>query len=195
MNGPILIDMDETMVDMVQYWLDAYNDRTGNLDFLSYEDIVKYDITNFTNNPDIFLDILHEEGFFVDMEPMPGAVKFFQKLLNDGYDVVIVTQVPRKSKFAIQEKRGWIKRYFPEYDLSGMVFAHRKELVSGSILFDDNPNHLVKWKKKNPNGLTATIDCPYNRGVECDARFTDRQAAWRLFYEFVRRNHELHKSR
>ena len=177
----LLIDMDCILVDMLPYWVKTYNDLTG--EHVRLEDLHTYELSNYCKKADLLYDILHTEGFFLpkNLPPMPGAVEYFQKLLDEGYQLIIVTQPPRKADFAIKEKREWIKHYFKNYDLTNMVFCHKKELIRGDLLFDDNPSHIEHWKKYNLDGVVTTINYPYNKEIKVDARFN----SWKEFYEFV----------
>jgi 5'(3')-deoxyribonucleotidase len=180
---PLLIDMDCILVDMLPWWLGEYSRLSG--EKITLRNIVEYEVRNLISNPSLFDKILHTRGFFSNLPPMPGAVKYLNKLIEEGYDIVILTQPPRKADYAIKEKRIWMQRYFPSYGLANMVFAHRKDLVDGCLLFDDKPSHLEHWKDAHPEGITATIEYPYNRSAPVDKRFTNRRNAWKKFYEWV----------
>jgi 5'(3')-deoxyribonucleotidase len=182
---PLLIDLDCIVVDMLPRWLEQYNQKAG--ENIQMEDITEYEVRKFLKKPKVFTDILYQRGFFLYMPPMPGAIKYLKKLIGEGYDIVILTQAPSDSDYGEKEKKAWIRHHIPEYDISDLIFAHRKEVVMGSILFDDKPSHLSNWKKKNPRGITATIDYPYNQGENCDIRFMDRKTAWQEFYEFIKK--------
>jgi len=128
---------------------------------------------------------LSEEGFFLDKPLMPGAKEYFQKLINDDrFDVIILTQPPRRADHSIREKRIWLQERFPNFDHTNIIFGHRKSLVRGDLLFDDCPDHLLSWKKVNPKGTVVTITYPYNEDIKVDKRF-DRKNAWEEFYHFV----------
>jgi 5'-nucleotidase len=181
-----LVDMDCILVDMLGTWLKRYNELSG--ERVSVKDIVQYEVRNFIKKPNLLDVALHEKGFFLNLPPMPGAIKYFQKMLDDGYDLVIVTQPPRKADYSIKEKRQWIQERFPNYDLSNMIFCHRKNLIRGDLLIDDKPGHLLEWKSMNPKGIITTITHPYNHDVKVNARFDDKHTAWKEFYEFVKKN-------
>lgn len=181
----LLVDLDCTLVDMLTAWLKKYNEATG--ENVRITDIKEYDMGHACPNNKVLYDILNQRGFFYEMEPMPGAIEALQGLMDDGYDVVIVTQPPRKAEFAVQDKRRWMKKYFGSFSAANMVFCHRKELIEGDLLFDDRPSHLINWKKNNPEGLTATIDWLYNRDVQVDFRGSQK-SGWKEFVEFVRKN-------
>lgn len=182
----ILVDQDAILVNMLEVWIQKYNQRTNSNIQLS--DIKDYYLQDYDYK--VLEEILHESDFFYNLDPMPHAVKYLQKLIDIGYDVVIVTQPPRKSDFAMRDKRKWMKRFFPEFSLANMIFCHRKDMVRGDLLFDDKPDNLIAWKKANPESITATIEWEYNKDTECDWRFKDHETAWSNFFEKVTQHNE-----
>jgi 5'-nucleotidase len=182
MDKPIcLIDMDAILVDMLTAWLAKYNQEAQESVLIS--DIKEYDMDKVCR-PEILYKILEKPGFFYDMAPMPGAVDAFTQLMEEKYEIFIVTQPPRKAEFAVRDKCRWVKKHFPSFNITNMVFCHKKYLIRGDLLFDDKPAHLSTWKLYNPSGLTATLDWPYN--AHCDADFHgDLNTGWREFVEFV----------
>lgn len=187
----LLIDMDCILVDMLAPWIKQYNERLGTN--IKVSDIKNYNVSMVCEDGRVLDKILNDPGFFFnDMDPMPQAVEYLQKLIDDGYDVVIVTQPPRKAEYAVRDKRRWMKKYFPDFDLSNMHFCHRKDMVRGDLLFDDKPANLHDWKEKNPDCITATIEWRYNKEALCDWRFKNQKTAWKEFYEtIVEHNKEL----
>lgn len=141
-----LIDLDCIMVDMLPPWLRRYNEECGTNIQLS--DIKDYDVGLVCTDQKTLYSILDEPGFFYHMDPMPGAAKYFQKLVDDGYNVFIVTQPSRRSEMAIRDKKRWVSRHLKKYDLTNMFFCHHKEQIRGDVLFDDKPAHLQNWKEK-----------------------------------------------
>lgn len=178
----LLIDMDCILVDMGQYWLDIYHKEGG--EKINYNSLTEYYMTKAVKDPSLLLKILHREGFFANMKPMPGAETYMNLLIDRGFDVVILTQPPRgPSVYAVKEKMEWVQKYIPKYDIDNMIFCHRKELVCGDVLFDDRPSHLINWKRHHPKGITATIVYSYNKNVPVNLRFKNKQTAWEEFYE------------
>jgi 5'(3')-deoxyribonucleotidase len=182
----LLIDMDCILVDMLPPWILKYNEATG--EAVQVSDVKDYNLTKVCTNIKALDSILHKPGFFYDMEPMPKAVEALQKLMDDGYDIVIVTQPPRRAEYAVRDKRRWIKKYFPDFGLENMIFCHRKDMIMGDLLFDDKPSHLLDWKKANPNGIAATLDWDYNNLPEVNRVVSFRGSqkyGWVDFVEFV----------
>ncbi len=206
MTKTLLIDMDAILVNMLPPWLEKYNEATG--ENVQLSDVKEYNLTKVCTNAETLDAILHEDGFFYDMEPMPHAILAMQVLMEAGYDIVIVTQPPRgtlykhpttpdellkllddpEPEFAVRDKRRWMKKYFPGYGLENMIFCHRKDMIRGDLLFDDKPDHLIHWKEANPGGITATLDWGYNRLPEVNASVNFRgslENGWIDFVDFV----------
>ena len=187
MKKTLLIDMDCILVNMLPPWLNRYNSilrARGQVSNVSVADLESYNVGLVCKDTEVLYDILDERSFFFNMEPMPGAVEYFQKLLDDDrYDVVVVTQPPRCAEFAVRDKRRWILKHFPNFDLKNMVFCHRKTLVKGDLIFDDKPEHLSGWKIANPKGVLATLDWKFT-DVPTDFRGS-LENGWEEFYNFV----------
>jgi len=177
----VLVDLDETLVSMLPVWLKKYGNITG--DIISPKDVVDYDLKKFCKNGELLYSILEKPGFFYDLPPIPGALKYFQKLIDDRrFEVMVVTQPPRTAHYAIRDKREWMKTFFPNFDLTNMIFCHKKEYIRGDVLFDDAPHHLCEWNKVNKKGVTVKINYPYNAFFPSSWAF-NRNTAWMNFYD------------
>ena len=187
-NPTLLIDLDCTMVEMLTPWLDQYNQITG--ENIRAENLTEYNLTKVCKDSKTLDTILNQPGFFYNMQPMPGAVAVVQSLIDEGYNIIIVTQPPRRAEFAVRDKRRWMLKYFPNFDLTNIIFCHKKELIRGDLLFDDNPSHVVKWHQSNPKKILATLDWKYNDLPEVNKIVHFRGSldnGWSDFGKFVRR--------
>ena len=178
----ILCDMDCIVVSMLGPWVKRYEKETGQVIHVS--DLTDYNLHKRATHPAVLDEILNSDGFFADLPAVPKAIWGVRELLRAGHDVVFLTQAPRASDFGVRDKREWMRRNLPEFDITNMIFAHRKELVAGDVLIDDAPHHLEKWKKSNPNGKTATLNWNYNQDVEVDFR-ADVLGGWESFVGFI----------
>jgi len=172
--------MDGVLVDMLPYWLERYNLKTQ--ENVSVNDVCQWDISKSLEWPDIAYLILEECGFFQRPQPFKDCIKYFSKLiLDERFEVIILTQLPRSSVWGAHDKRIWTKRYFPSFDIANIIFAHRKEFVKGDYFIDDSPTHLRNWKRNNPKGLTIKVNHPYNKEqfANCSAN------NWKEVYDFI----------
>jgi 5'(3')-deoxyribonucleotidase len=79
-------------------------------------------------------------GFFIDLEPIMGAIEGVKKL-QTKYDVWILTRPSIKNIHCYTEKAEWIRKYFGEDMLNRMILCPDKSLVKGDYLIDDDNRH------------------------------------------------------
>ena len=79
-------------------------------------------------------------GFFLDLEPLEGAVEGM-KTLMEKHDVWILTRPSIKNTNCYTEKAEWIKKYFGEDFLEKLILCPNKSLVKGDYLIDDDHRH------------------------------------------------------
>lgn len=182
--------MDSITVDMTPTWLKIYHERTG--DKLPTGKQTTWSFGSLVKYPKKLNAIYQEDGFFANLPPMPGATEYIPKLIEKGVDVVFLTQLPRKSNTAANDKKAWIEKHIPSFNVRNIIFAHRKHIVGGDLLFDDNPIHLYMWRQFHNNKmqfpLTSTINYTYNQDIPgeiqlADWRFRVKSKAWQQFYE------------
>lgn len=181
----ILLDLDDTTVDMLKVWLSKYNVITGECVRPSH--ILDYELRKFVKYPDILNEVLVKENFFFEMHPILNAPEIITRMVDEKkHDLIFLTQLPRGANhWALLDKRRWVSTWIPKFDTANMIFTHRKDLIHGDVLFDDAPHHIVNWKANNPNGKTFSIDYPFNRHINPDYRFKDKSKAWLQFYEII----------
>ena len=82
-------------------------------------------------------------GFFLDLQPLEFAIEGV-KLLQEKYDVWILTRPSIKNTHCYTEKAEWIKKYFGEAMLEKLILCPNKSLVKGDYLIDDDIKHGQK---------------------------------------------------
>lgn len=151
----ILIDMDNVLENLGDVWVDELNKRHGLS--MTPEDITEWDMAKFyptlTRN-EVFAP-LHDESTWLRVEPLPGAQEAVNTLKADGHDLVIVTA---SHPDTVKWKYDWLARHFPSIKYKDIIFASRKQLVTGDYLIDDAPHNLF-------GGLYVPIlfTSPHNR--------------------------------
>jgi len=173
----IVVDMDEVLADTFEIWLKLYNHDYN--DFLTKEDIRGWNAHLWVKpecNTKMY-NYLNQENFFLNMVPISGAIDGMKKLIDMGHDVIIATATPRSSRIANEEKKNWIRKHLPFFDLNNFSDMHRKDLLAGDVLFDDGIHNLSSFK-----GISICMDRPWNRGEElCDIRVN----CWEQFVQQV----------
>ena len=68
------------------------------------------------------------KGFFVDMDPIPGALDAVNKLRKD-FDVYILTRPSYKNPLCYTEKRIWIEKHFDLEFCDKLIISPNKEFI------------------------------------------------------------------
>lgn len=167
----ILVDMDGVLCNLLAKWLTAYNEEYQ--DTLDPQALETWGPHRYARAGKAVYKYLSRPGFFRDLEPLPHAVSGVHTLVGYGHDVVIVTSAKNGHK----EKIEWVREHLPFLPQENIIFAHRKALVRGDILFDDAPHNLEAFKEY---GLPVAMAYRYNEGVDCP-----RVPDWKAFLELV----------
>lgn len=79
------------------------------------------------------------QGFFLELEPINGALDGINKLINCGkYELYILSTSPWSTPTALTEKLLWCKNNLPSYFKKRIIFSHNKHLNIGDYLIDDS---------------------------------------------------------
>lgn len=118
------------------------------------------------------LETLYEQGYFLNLEPIPNIVRAIRLLQVQATDIeiFILSSYLSDSKYALQEKNEWLDKYIPEIDYEHRIFCpcgiSKKEVVPDGIrdtdyLIDDYTHNLMEWEPpaigiKLLNGINHT---------------------------------------
>lgn len=170
MKKTLMIDMDQVLVDFLQPLINTYN-------FLYDKEVKKLDFLQWDLMPYIGkkgINIFYQKGFFINLEPLPFAQHYVEKLFNDGHKIIIATNPP--TKHAALEKYQFIEKYFPFIPFQNITMTAYKHLIKADLIIDDCPEYLELF-----DGVKICMDMPYNKKVKCDLR-TDN---WKQIYEYI----------
>ena len=137
----ILVDMDDTIEQLIQAWVSRVNERYGYS--VKYEDVLSWDMTaafpGLTREQVYAIPL--ESGFWKTVEPIPGAAEALQRLISAGHEIYIVTATEIES---IPEKMNDVLfRYFPFLTRDRLIITTKKQLIRGDVLIDDGIHNLV----------------------------------------------------
>ena len=136
----ILVDMDDTLENLCEKWIEYLNHRHGTN--VSYEDVRDWDMSKAfpTIDRDLVRAPLSDKALWDSLTPLPGAVENVRRLLSDGHKVVIVTA---SHPDTIEAKLNCVLfKYFPFFTLNDVIITSQKQLVRGDVLVDDAPHNL-----------------------------------------------------
>ncbi len=124
----LYIDMDGVLADFYGAVKKEYPD------FDHYERGHQREITNALSST---------EGFFIDLEPLPDAVKAFKKL-SEAYEVYILSTPLWEAPYSWAEKRIWVEEKLGTEAYKKLILSHNKGLFSGKALIDDRIRNGVE---------------------------------------------------
>jgi 5'-nucleotidase len=170
----LLIDMDSVIVDLMSEWHRRYNEDYE--DDLSVERIKCWQTERYVK-PECGIkiyDYLDQPGLFRHLKPLPDSVEVLERL-SQRYDILIVTS---SRTHAYTDKELWVEEHLPFIGKQNLIFAHRKDMICGDLLFDDAPHNLRAFQATGR--VAVAMDYPYNRDVD-----VPRVKSWREFEQFL----------
>lgn len=153
----IYFDLDDVGNELCRYLFETYNkEHKDNFHWLNSETFMLAENKNLKATNEYFTEVLHREGTFLNLDPAPGYVELMKKLIDEGYDVRILTHPQWSSEYCLNEKIQWIKKHLPFFTLDHIIMTRLKGEVAGpnKILLDDNPNHLKNWEENGGKGVS-----------------------------------------
>lgn len=78
----------------------------------------------------------NKKGFFESFEPINNAVWAF-KVLNEYYDVYILSTAPWSNIHSWTEKRVWVEKHLGDLAYKKLILTHNKGLLKGNFIIDD----------------------------------------------------------
>jgi len=120
--------------------------------------------------------IKREPGFFLGLEPLPGAPEAARRMLELGHEVFICTAPITDCATCPMEKFQWAGRHLGPEWLKRVIIASDKTLVRGDFLVDDKPEITGSM---TPLWEHVVFDRPYNRPALGKRRIADWRGDWR----------------
>ena len=167
----ILIDMDDTIEQLLRAWLDGVNKRYGR--DVRYEDIVSWDVS--APYPGLTREQVYaipdEPGFWGTVEPIEGAAEAMRRFIDAGHEVYIVTATPYIS--VAEKMDDLLFRWFPFITWDHVIITSRKQLIRGDVLIDDGVHNL-----EGGDYAKILMTAPHNRGYDAEANGMIRVDSW-----------------
>ena len=137
----ILIDMDDTLEDLLGAWVSYLNTQYGTN--VHKEDIRQWDISvafPSLSKTQVYEPILLDD-FWKTVQPKDGAVEVVQKLISDGHRIYVVTASAYETLRTKMEDV--LFRYFSFLSWGDVIIASCKQMIKGDILIDDGVHNLL----------------------------------------------------
>lgn len=132
------------------------------------------------------LNHIASREFHASLTPIEDAVRGVSAL-RETSEVVAVTSPNYGNDLWITQRIRWLEEHFL-FSQRDMVFTQRKELVSGHVFIDDNPENVLSWMNKNVASTAFLWDAPYNRNA---VPSISRVNGWDQLTKFVRDSFDL----
>lgn len=105
---------------------------------------------------------LYKKGYFKNLPPQENILKAVKELakVQDQESVYILSCYLKESRFALDEKKEWLKKYLPEISENQWIFVPCGERKTNyvpwgvgvfDILVDDYGANIRAWKEANEN--------------------------------------------
>lgn len=84
-------------------------------------------------------DTQNSQGFFRDLQPLPGAIKRWREMKERGYTPRICTAPLSENPYCVEEKKESIDHYFGAKAVDLAFIGKDKQQEDGICLIDDRP--------------------------------------------------------
>lgn len=175
----ILIDMDDTIEDLLECWVNELNRVYGTN--VKYDEVFAWDMSKVfptLTKTEIYAP-LHNSNFWRKIQPLPGSVEYVKRLIDDGHNVYIVTTshyTDIKNKI-----ENVLAKHFPFISWKNVIITSRKQLINGDILIDDGVHNLEGGKY-----IKFLMDAPHNRSYDAEKNGMLRVYDWKEIYKIIK---------
>jgi len=163
-NKILLFDLDQVCVGFHIGITEKWRERWPDKDWIDPKDMKKmYASENYPPHlQKILRSMIYERGFFRDLPPIPGAIEAMEYIARCVPKTFICTKPLAGSRYCLQEKDDWVRKYLGSYLANRMIIAPDKTLIHGTYLIDDMPYITGEY---TPTWEHLLFDAPYNRDV------------------------------
>lgn len=156
----IFYDQDEVLNFFSEYAVAQYNkDFDDDFDWRDnrswwWDDAPK-------GNREYFENLMHSEDFFYKIRPNEEGIFYMNKLMEEGYEVYLITYPVWHTLCAVEKVR-WMDKHVPRFNKDNLIMTKQKHLFAGKnrILLDDNMEFLTKWRMAG--GISIAYSHPFN---------------------------------
>lgn len=101
-------------------------------------------------------------GFFLDLEPIPGALEAMREMdAMQDTEVFICTSPLRKYDHCVGEKFRWVEKHLGPEFVERIILTRDKTVVSGDLLIDDKDT--IRGQEETPSWEHILFTCCHNQ--------------------------------
>ncbi len=167
----ILVDMDDTIERLLEELVNRANRKY-------HQNVAVEDVTDWAIAPAFegitkrqILDAMNDPGFWMDVEPIPGAAEALKHFMDEGHEVYIVTAT--EPEHVADKMRDLLFRCFPFLSWKQVIITCNKQLIRGDVLIDDGIHNLEGGDYRK-----ILFTAPYNRNYDAEANDMIRVGSW-----------------
>lgn len=174
----ILIDMDDTIEQLLLAWVCYLNERYGTS--VSYADIKTWNVADAFQGltKEQVYEVLDEEDLWKRVLPMPGAQESLKRLYEKGHAIYIVTATTYLSVKAKMEHV--LFRYFPFISWKNVIITSNKQMLKADVLIDDGVHNLL-----NADYEKILMTAPNNLDFDAEKHGMFRVSCWTEAEEII----------
>ncbi|KAM4890314.1 5'(3')-deoxyribonucleotidase, cytosolic type isoform 2-T2 [Sylvia borin] len=133
--------------------------------------------------------VYESPGFFLDLDPVPGALEAVREMLHmQDTEVFICTSPLRKYEHCVVEKYKWVEKHLGPEFVERIILTRDKTMVAADLLFDDKDT--IQGAEPNPSWEHILFTCCHNRHIQLTAprrRLHSWADDWKAILESKRR--------
>lgn len=159
----IAVDMDEVIADAFDKHLRQYNEQGGAN--LTPEMVTEHGLGALIplERREEFRAIPHADGFFADIELIPGSREALLELSR--HHDIFITSAAMEVPGSFADKFQWLETHFPFIPPSRIVFCGDKNIINADVLIDDRSRHFKGFR-----GTGILFTAPHNVAEPADFR-------------------------
>lgn len=187
----LAVDLDSTVVDLLNVWLKLYNDDYGTT--VSIADLKTWDIQDHVHIGKEIEKYLETPHLYRDLVAYPGACEALLRMHKKGHEIHIISAAS-EAEHTAADKIWWCRQYLPFIPRQFITISHQKDRYLCDVLIDDSPSNITRHFKRQPQSFRIGIGFPYNEPESVrsmmDLRagsYEDPAQAWNEIEEFVER--------
>lgn len=177
----ILVDMDGVIADWGANWdrhLETFGKIAAALPRHHQQTTFNLNAGRSDDEQAVIAEIFDTEGFYAELDPIPGAIAALHNMKDAGHAVSIVTSPWPSNPTCASDKMAWVSQHLGTEWTKCLVMTMDKTLVRGDVLIDDKPEVTGEWL---PSWEHIIFDQPYNKTVHGKRRISD----WSMWEEVL----------
>jgi 5'-nucleotidase len=163
----LLVDMDGVICNFNKTIWDIFERDCPDMleDFPRPKELIEFYAENTYDNS-LFLNTMQsinqEEGFFLELEPIAGAIDALKDLEKD-FEVFICTAPLLENSTCCNDKLEWIHQHLGYEWTRRTIISKDKTVIDGDFLIDDKP--IITGIATEPIWQRLIFDQPYNKNI------------------------------